>query len=169
MKLVLFTLAKQTFAIDVRQVREVIRTVNVVPIPDVPPWIEGVIYLRGVVVTLLNLHEKLHITNTHNTKTGRVIVSHTGHCRFGIMVDDVTGVMTLPDSAINPPDDVIRHAVSVSAVALIDEQLVPILDLDCLLTPDETRRIPAAGTRETVPATREEPVLVLSEDREVSA
>jgi hypothetical protein len=85
------------------------------------------------------------------------------------VVDDVRGVITLPESAINPPDDMIRHAASVSAVALIDEQLVPILDLDGLLTPDEARRLPAVGTLETVPGTKDEPMLVRPGDPEVSA
>lgn len=169
MKLVLFKLAEQTFAMDVRQVREVIRATDVVSIPDVPSWIEGIIRLRGVVVTLLNLHEKLHIQCIADTPPTRVIVSHASHCHFGVLVDDVTGVITLDKSEISPPDEMIRHAACVAAVAYINEQLVPILDLDRLLTIDETKGISLPGTLDTVPETADEPVLVLSGDREESA
>ncbi|MCG8701474.1 MAG: chemotaxis protein CheW [Bacteroidales bacterium] len=167
MKLVLFTLAEQTFGMDVRQVREVIRAANVVPIPDVPPWIEGIIHLRGVVLTLVNLHEKLHIPRIEEVISGRVIVSHATHCRFGVLVDDVTGVITLDESNISPPDDVIRQAASVSAVAFIDGQLIPILDLERLLTPDDTKGIALPGSIEK--SATDESKLVPAGNQEESA
>lgn len=166
MKLVLFTLAKQTFAIDVRQVREVIRVAEIVPIPDVPPWLEGIIHLRGVMVPLIDLHEKLHIPQRNDGSPDRVIVSHATHCRFGVLVDMVKGVITLQESEVNPPDEVIRHAASVAAVAFYEGQLIPILDLNRLLTIEDTQGIQLSGVPETVPVSEHQPVLVTSGPRE---
>ena len=146
MKLVLFTLLDQTFAADVRQVKEVIRIGHVVPIPDCPDWVEGIIHLRGEVLPLISLSRKLHLPykelGTHN----RIIVSRRAQGNYGVVVDNVKGVLTVDSATVIAPDDIVSQAAAIAAVCRINGQLIPILDLDTVISHQESEALPQGQT-----------------------
>jgi len=59
MDLISFTSAGREYAVDINQIREVIRLRQPTPVPDVANFVEGVINLRGKVISLINLRRKL--------------------------------------------------------------------------------------------------------------
>ena len=98
MKIVVFTLNEREYALDVTQVREVIRITTILPLPDVPSWIEGIINLRGKIIPILSLPRKLNIGTQNQSDlnrvimdrvnaTGEVFLSHTVlHGRFCLRI-----------------------------------------------------------------------------------
>lgn len=153
MKLVIFTLCDREYAIDVVQVREVIRTTSIEPLPDVPSYIEGIINLRGDVIPIVSLRRKLGMeTSTHTqTSMNRVIIAHRQERCFGILVDNVLGVNTFPRKDLSVPDDLLRQSGIVHAVAKMQDRLIPLLDLYRLINPSDALPLPqeATGLRTT--------------------
>lgn len=92
-----FQIGGEQFAVDLFDTREVITTPEVTPIPNVPLYIKGMIDLRGVITTVIDLREIMHITREYaGKKRSRVIVldKDVSDKRIGILVDDVSSVTT---------------------------------------------------------------------------
>lgn len=92
-----FLIGDEWFAVDLFDTREVITTPEVTPIPNAPVFITGMIDLRGVITTIIDLREMMHITRESlGKKRSRVIVldKTVSEKMIGILVDDVSSVTT---------------------------------------------------------------------------
>lgn len=92
-----FVIGDERFAVDLFDTREVINTPEVTPIPNAQPFITGMIDLRGVITTIIDLREIMHITQeSTGKKRSRVIVldKTVSEKMIGILVDDVSSVTT---------------------------------------------------------------------------
>lgn len=92
-----FMIGNEMFAVDLFDTREVINTPEVTSIPNAPPFITGMIDLRGVITTIVDLRVMMHITGeTTGKKRSRVIVldKTVSEKMIGILVDDVYSVTT---------------------------------------------------------------------------
>ena len=92
-----FVIGDELFAVDLFDTREVINTPEVTPIPNAPPFITGMIDLRGVITTIIDLRVMMHITReSTGKKRSRVIVldKTVSEKMIGILVDDVYSVTT---------------------------------------------------------------------------
>ncbi len=92
-----FVIGDERFAVDLFDTREVINTPEVTPIPNAPSIITGMIDLRGVITTIIDLREMMHITReSTGKKRSRVIVldKTVSEKMIGILVDDVSSVTT---------------------------------------------------------------------------
>lgn len=147
MKIVVFTLNDREYALDVAQVREVIRITTILPLPDVPSWIEGIINLRGEVIPILSLPRKLNIGTQSHSDLNRVIIAHRQERCFGILVDSVLGVKTITKKELCVPDQLLRETGTIQAVAKIDHQMIPLLDLYSLLNESETQTLQGASQK----------------------
>ncbi len=135
MKLVLFNVSSRNYGADITQVREIIRVNDSVPIPDMPPWVEGIINIRGKVIPVIHLAKKIGLeASTAEGLMNRVIIAHAPGRAFGVAVDSVTSVITLPEKYLSAPDDILKEAGYIAGVAKIGDQLVPIMDLFAMLT-----------------------------------
>lgn len=92
-----FVIGDELFAVDLFDTREVITTPEVTSIPNSPPFVTGMIDLRGVITTIIDLREVMHITTEAiGKKRSRIIVldSSVIDKMIGILVDDVHSVTT---------------------------------------------------------------------------
>jgi purine-binding chemotaxis protein CheW len=99
-----FVIGDELFAVDLFDTREVITTPEVTPLPNAPPFITGMIDLRGVITTIIDLRVMMHITReSTGKKRSRVIVldKTVSEKMIGILVDDVYSVTTYMKSDID--------------------------------------------------------------------
>jgi purine-binding chemotaxis protein CheW len=92
-----FVIGDELFAVDLFDTREVITTPEVTSIPNAPPFITGIIDLRGVITTIIDLRILMHTTReSTGKKQSRVIVldKTVSEKMIGILVDDVYSVTT---------------------------------------------------------------------------
>ena len=92
-----FLIGDERLAVDLFDTREVINTPDVTPLPNVPLFITGMINLRGVITTIIDLQEMIHITRESTGKRrSRVIVLDrtVSEKMIGILVDDDSSVTT---------------------------------------------------------------------------
>lgn len=103
LELVSFQLGPEEYAIDILGVQEIIRMVEITPVPNAPHYVEGVVNLRGKVIPIINLRMRLGLSSTEHMKDTRIVVVDVGHVLLGFIVDSVEEVLRLPVECIEPP------------------------------------------------------------------
>jgi purine-binding chemotaxis protein CheW len=104
LQVVEFILGNELFAIDLFDTREVINTTEITPLPNTPSFIKGIIDLRGIITTIIDLKEMMHITReADGKKRSRIIVldASVSEKMIGVLVDDVLAVSTYPHEDID--------------------------------------------------------------------
>ena len=93
-----FVLGKELFAIDLFDVKEVVEYTTITKLPNTPPYIKGIIDLRGEITTIVDLKERLNIHEesgvTEENKRIIVLDEKITDSKIGIIVDDVSSVST---------------------------------------------------------------------------
>ena len=102
-----FTLANEQYAIETRYVREVIRLTDYTPLPGAPPFLIGVLNLRGEILALLDLRTFLGVAVRGVTDLARVFVLGDARAEFGVLADTALEVRILrTDEVLEAPSSV---------------------------------------------------------------
>lgn len=135
-QLVVFDLASEFYGVDIGDVREIIRMQTVTRVPGAPPFVEGVINLRGKVVPVVDLRKRLHLQVAEETKESRIVVVDIGGRDVGVIVDGVTEVLRIPLSSVEPPTAMITNVDSdyLKGIAKLESKLIILLDLNKVLS-----------------------------------
>ncbi len=152
-----FTLDNDEFAVDIFKVREVLEFTSVTRVPRTPEFMRGVINLRGKVVPVIDLRLKFGLTRTETTIDTCVIITEVEvrgeKTVLGALADSVQEVIELEAKNIEPPPHMgTRVNIDfISGMGKRDEKFLILLDIDRVLSEDETRAVataPAAGSLE---------------------
>ena len=134
-----FRLGQQEYAIDILKVQEIRSYEKPTAIANAPPFIKGVINLRGTIVPIVDLRIKFAVGSADYTPVTVVIVLNFGQRTVGIVVDGVSDVLTLSPNQIRPPPE-FSEAVNTQCIlglATLDERMLTVLDIARLmLSPD---------------------------------
>lgn len=136
---VTFSLADETYAIDVLQVQEVLKLTEIAPVPGVPDYILGIINLRGSVVTVIDARRRMLLPDRAPDEASRIVIIDVDNQNVGILVDSVAEVVQIPPDAVDPApavgnDQTNRFILGVSST---EEGLTIVIDLNKLLSDDE--------------------------------
>ena len=134
LQLVSFQLGLEEFAIDILGVQEIIRFVEITPVPNAPYYVEGVVNLRGKVIPIINLRSRFGLSTAEPTKDTRIIVVEVEHSILGFIVDSVEEVLRLPANVIEPPPTTGRGGSDDfhKGVGRVEGRLLILLDLQLL-------------------------------------
>lgn len=134
-----FRLKDDLYAVDIMRIKEIIRPQKLTPLPQAPAFIEGIINLRGAVIPVVDLRKRFGMPPREITGATRLLIVRMAAQSLGLVVDDVTEVITVPVKDIKPPPVVSEGAVSnhLLGVCLAGEEMVMLLDIDRLLTKSE--------------------------------
>ncbi len=141
LRLACFTLAGQSYAIDIMKIRQIIRPTKIRPLPEAPPFVEGVINLRGVVIPVMDLRKRFALEIKPDLEP-RVIIVSVERQVVGITVDEVSEVISIAGEQIQPPPRLsgIPSRFLAGACQYRDDILL-ILKLDEILTSEEKVRL----------------------------
>jgi purine-binding chemotaxis protein CheW len=92
----------EDYAIDIMRVREIIHPLPVTPVPRAPPFVEGVIRLRGDVIPVVDVRKRFGLPATPATRKSRFLVVNVAGRRIALVVDEVREVLRLPRGEIRP-------------------------------------------------------------------
>jgi purine-binding chemotaxis protein CheW len=100
---VVFTLDCQQFALPLAIGCGVEPQLQTTPVPCTPPWIRGLINVRGEILAVIDLAAFFGIERKASTDTDRVIVIEAGEMKVGVLADEVLGTRALVPKALAPP------------------------------------------------------------------
>lgn len=105
-QLVVFELEEHRYALEISEVREILRVTEITPVPEMPAYVEGVINLRGAVVPVMNLRLRLGLQKRPADQHTRIILVEAGENLFGLVVDRVLEVNTYDAGELEYPEGV---------------------------------------------------------------
>jgi len=136
-RLACFSLAGQSYAIDIMKIRQIIRPIKIRPLPEAPQFVEGVINLRGAVIPIIDLRKRFGI-EIKPDKEPRVIIVSIQRQVVGIVVDDVSEVIGISGVQIQPPPRLSGiPSRFLSGACQYKDDILLILKLDEILTSEE--------------------------------
>ena len=131
-ELLSFRLDDSPYAIPVERVREIVRLRDITSVPHMPPWVLGVVGLRGEVVQVVDLRMRLGLEAGEPTRRSRIIVLHGEDERVaGILVDGVREVLRVAEDAISPSTS--GDSEYVDELCRNEDEFVSILEIDRVL------------------------------------
>lgn len=153
-----FQLDDEMFAIGILSIREIIEYGSVTEVPMTPPFIRGVINLRGAVVPVLDLAVRFGRQARDSTKRTCIVIveigSANGSHEIGVVVDAVNEVLEIAHGDIEPSPEFgarIRNDF-IKGMGKIDGKFVIILDANRVLSVDEVAVIANMERMEVTPA-----------------
>ncbi|TVO76317.1 chemotaxis protein CheW [Sedimenticola selenatireducens] len=138
-QLVTFRLEDETYGINVMHVQEVLRVTEIAPVPGAPPYVLGIINLRGNVVTVIDTRSRFGLPPGDIDEASRVVIIESEMQVVGILVDSVAEVVELKGSEIDSAPNVGNEESSkfIQGVATSDNNLLIVVDLNKLLSEEE--------------------------------
>ena len=138
-QLIAFYLKEEEFAVEIHQVKEVLRLGKITPIPQTLDFVEGVIDLRGEVIPIIDLRKRFDLCIGERNGEARIAIVEINGKDMGLIVDSMNEVLRLPEEQIHPPPDGIAGARTdlIKAVGKKDERLIILLNLGKILTTEE--------------------------------
>jgi purine-binding chemotaxis protein CheW len=137
-----FRVGLETFGVPITCVHEIVRVPEITNVPDAPEFVEGVINLRGKIVSVVDLRKRFGQTTNNPDKKNRVIVVESEGKLVGLIVDAASEVMKIPHSEIEAPPKVMSDGDSgyVTGVGKLKDRLIILVDLNRVLQRGDLRR-----------------------------
>ena len=144
LQLVSFTMGNEEFGIEILNVKEIIRTVNITKVPNSPVFVEGIINLRGKVIPVIDFRTKLGMPKKDPDNDTRIVVVDIEGRTVGFLVDAVSEVLRIPRNITEPPPEMTTGVNSeyITAVVKLEDRLLTLIDLKkVLITKEKELRI----------------------------
>jgi purine-binding chemotaxis protein CheW len=134
-----YQLGEEIYGINVMQVQEVLRLTEIAPVPGAPPYVLGIINLRGNVVTVIDTRTRFGLKPKDPDERARIIIIEVSGNVVGMLVDSVAEVVYLHQSEIDSAPNVSSDEGSrfIQGVSNRGESLLILVDVDKLLTEQE--------------------------------
>ena len=140
---VLFYVANEVYGIDVAAVQGIEKYVNIIPVPNAPSYIEGLINLRGVVIPVFSIRNKFKLPEIAVTEETRMIIVRSKGVLIGLQVDKVKEIVELSDKDLIEPPGIVQDEETkyIRKIARIGDKLVLLMELDGILSAEQKKTI----------------------------
>jgi len=132
-----FKVGRETYGVPIKSLHEIVRVPEITAVPDAPDYLEGVINLRGKIVSVMDLRKRFGEKQTGLKRQNRIlVVEHSGRLA-GLIVDSASEVLKIPADAVEAPPAVFQEGGlnCVTGLAKVAGRLVVLLDMSKLLAP----------------------------------
>lgn len=133
LELLEFRLARESYALETRYVREVCPLKNLTPLPCTPPFVLGIVNVRGRILPVLDLKKFFELPEQGLTDLHRIILVQGNDLELGLLADVIVGVRTISVESLQPSLPTLTGIRAEYLKGVTAERLV-VLDLDCILT-----------------------------------
>src|SRR5580765_5415508 len=100
-----FQLGHETYGVPITSLHEIVRVPEITAVPDAPDYIEGVINLRGKIISVVDLRKRFGEREITKTKKNRILVAELENKMVGLIVDSASEVLKVPRGDVeNPPN-----------------------------------------------------------------
>jgi purine-binding chemotaxis protein CheW len=136
-KFAVFTIAQETFGIEINRVIEILHTQKIYTLPELPEFLSGVITVRGEVIPLLDLRKRFGIRSAGGQEL-TIIVRYDSE-KIGLIVERVEEIVTLFTGEIIAPPTIFKGLKKkyLTGIGKKDDRIIILLNLDFLLSSEE--------------------------------
>ena len=151
LQLVGFRIGRETFGVPIGLVHEIVRVPEITSVPDAPRYVEGVINLRGKIISIVDLRKRFGELHIEPSRKNRILVAEIQNKMVGLIVDAASEVIRLPEAEIEAPPEVFEDGELkyVTGVGKLNGRLVILVDLTKILQKGELRRLGDAAVAVT--------------------
>jgi purine-binding chemotaxis protein CheW len=132
-----FQVGRETYGVPITSLHEIVRVPEITAVPDAPDYLEGVINLRGKIVSVMDLRKRFGEKQAAVKKNNRIlVVEHAGRLA-GLIVDSASEVLKIPADAVEAPPAVFQEGGlnCVTGLGKVSGRLIVLLDMSKLLAP----------------------------------
>ena len=149
-----FQVGRETYGIPITALHEIVRVPEITAVPDAPDYMEGVINLRGKIVSVLDLRKRFGKSATPLHRRSRILVVEHKTRLAGMIVDEASEVLKIPASDIEPaPGMMLEGGLDcVTGLGKYQGRLIILLDVGKVLDfrqnaiPEKAPETPTATT-----------------------
>jgi purine-binding chemotaxis protein CheW len=137
----------QEFAMTIMAIREIRGWINSTTLPHAPPYIKGMINLRGTVLAIIDLAVRLGLPSREPTAASVVVVVEMGDKAVGLLVDAVSDIITVTDQMrqITPDTGDAVSRAYVESLIMLDERIIGILSLSAVIPQEQVLALEFQG------------------------
>jgi purine-binding chemotaxis protein CheW len=143
-QLVVFCLEEQRYALRLCAVEQIVRMVEITPLPKAPEIILGIVNIRGRIVPVFHIRKRFHLSERDIGLSDHLIVARTARRTVALAADAVIGVLARADEEMAAPERIFPGLEYVEGVVKLDDGLVFIHDLDTFLSLEEEKTMEQA-------------------------
>lgn len=140
-QIVLFGLNNEDYGLEITKVQEIVRYQEVKKLPDTIDYIQGVINLRGKIIPIIDLKYKLYQQISEISEETRIIVVKIGETMAGVIADNVSEVLLIPEENIEEAPHLLGKSVGIAGIGKLEDRLITLLELDNLLSIDDLKQV----------------------------
>src|SRR2546430_8156329 len=105
-----FQVGRETYGVPITSLHEIVRVPEITAVPDAPDYVEGVINLRGKIISIVDLRKRFGETKIQASPKNRILVAEIEKRLVGLIVDAASEVIRLPHSEIDAPPEVFEES-----------------------------------------------------------
>src|SRR5215467_5363146 len=137
-----FRVGREVFGVPIAMVHEIVRVPDITSVPDSPGCVQGVINLRGKIVSVVDLRQRFGETEIKPHKKNRILVAEVGGKLVGLILESRSEVLQIPENEIElPPVFDQGEGNYVTGVAKLNGRLIILIDLNKILQKNDLRRL----------------------------
>jgi purine-binding chemotaxis protein CheW len=143
-----FRVGRETYGVPITSLREIVRVPEITTVPDAPDYLEGVINLRGRIISVVDLRKRFGQPAAAIDRRNRIlIVEHRGRLA-GMIVDSASEVLKIPESEIEAAPAMMREGGldCVTSLGKYQGRLILLLEIEKVLTAGQQNERPTEGS-----------------------
>lgn len=138
MKCVVFKIDNKKYCIDINKINGINELLEIIELPNTPSYIEGIMNLRGDIIPIINLHNKLGFCSKEPDDKSRIINVKISDMIIGFLVDEVLQVIDISNSDMSPTPKIIGNDKKyISAISKVNNEISVILEMEELFDESE--------------------------------
>ena len=138
-----FKCMNKDYGIEIRYVTEIVALQSITEVPDLPPYIKGIINLRGRVFPVMDVRLRFNLpSEEYNERTCFVIASYDNYT-VGLIVDAVSEVLKIPAAEVEPPPNIgdAYHNRYVHGIGKVGNTVKILLSLHNLIYNEDMKKV----------------------------
>lgn len=140
-QMVVFLLDEQRYGLPLRAVDSVVRMVEITQVPGLPPYIQGIINVHGVIMAVISLRKRMHLNDRPEALTDQLIITRCRDRSYALMVDGVSEVLSLEEQNVASAESVLPERAFLTSIVKAPGGMILLNDVDTLLALGDQEQI----------------------------
>ncbi|MBR1569003.1 MAG: chemotaxis protein CheW [Lachnospiraceae bacterium] len=138
-KHVIFKLANESYSMNIEYIRAIEQQYNIIPLPNAPENIKGMINLRGEIIPVYSLRSRFSMEEAERTSASQILIAKSGQIQLGFEVDIVVGIETIDDEHRRDIPLIVRGEATnyMGGILSIDNNIVVEISMKNIMTESE--------------------------------